>query len=177
MTNLDELTPYDMQVLNMAQLQRPQLVFTIGELHIPEFGQFVYIEPDRMQVNAATQKLSKWSRALSVHGGRALAKLHIELLSQPLDFGAIKADTAAREQEMREMLRSNISQRQVQVSHPNQNLLSQMGATLGVGVGATAAQHEAAVQAYRRANPPMIYDASGNPDAIGYLVGLDQAKK
>jgi len=91
-TNVDNLTPFDTQVLNIALLSRAQLRFSATQLEVPQIGIFE-LKNGAMQLLHVTV-LSRHSRLLSPEGGRRLADLHAELLTQPLD-------TVARDKEMR----------------------------------------------------------------------------
>jgi len=108
-TDVDDLTPFDMQVLNLARLQYDALEYNLNSIGIPDFGVFEYIEQGRMQV-AGQRSMSKWFRALSPAGGRELAKLHQELCFRALDTEAWKEERRKEIEEKRAAVRSQLSQ-------------------------------------------------------------------
>lgn len=102
-TNLDELSPFDMQVLNMAQLQKGALEWTQTTLCIPHIGTLEVVKDGRLQLRQS-DKPSRWCRALSPHGQAALAKLHWELLTSAIDTDERDADLKAqRDAQLAEM--------------------------------------------------------------------------
>lgn len=88
-----ELTPFDLQVLSLAQLHRSKLSWSQQQLVVPEIGTFTRLPDGCMQL-LGTGETTKWARILSPEGGRQLGALHYELLTQPLDIAA--RDSAAQ---------------------------------------------------------------------------------
>lgn len=104
----DEMGPFDLQVVNLARLQFGTLQFTQSELIVPEFGTFYYPQVDVMQLKDNGVP-SRFQRALTIAGGKAMAKLHFELLTQALDFDEMNAENKRIAEERAAMRKAQYS--------------------------------------------------------------------